>query len=595
MAAQHPSTDPKGRRVEEYVAVAALVASALCALALSWRKWPDPIADVGHQLYTAWRLAQGAVLYRDVGCLYGPFSSYLNALLFRVFGPGMMVLVAANLTVYFAIAGLAYRLFRAAYGTGVAVAVLAVFVWVFSFNQLMGLPNYTYALPYAHESTHGLLVSLALILAASRWIAGPRIVHALVLGLLCGLAFVIKPEFMLVSALVVGSAVFVRIRMGRPPRAIEIACAGVAWMTPTALFTIYFWQRLPLAAAFRAANQAWWPVVVNHVSAHIWASFSGTDAVLHNLTKLASATAVLALALGVMWVGARFALRGVRLAVVLIAVPSAIALAYADWMLAAWCVPLTLLAVLGSHIVKTVRDPAAQSPLGLLLASAAFALLVRMFLHPRFFHFGFYQAALATMVVLAEILSLLRQFAGQHKLARLVLHVSAGFMVVAACLAIFLPSARSYSRRTFPVGSGRDRFFALAPARDPSGSLDRQVVDELRRLPPDDTVLVVPEGLMINYLARRKSPLPEWVFIDLTLAGPAEAALVQRLAASPPAVVVYLHRELGEHGISQWGDPGQPGYLMLKFFQQNYRPRLSLAGNPADPNRPGALILARAP
>jgi len=226
MAAHHPSTDPKGQRVVEYVAVAALVASALTALATSWRKWPDPVADVGHQLYTAWRIAQGAVLYRDVGCLYGPLSSYLNAFLFRLFGPGMMVLVAANLLVYFAIAGLAYRLFRAAYGSGVGIAVLAVFIWVFSFNQLMGLPNYTYALPYAHESTHGLLISLALVLVAGHWIAGQRIAHALVLGLMCGLTFVLKPEFMLVGSLVVGVATVLRFVRDRPPSLGEVTGFG---------------------------------------------------------------------------------------------------------------------------------------------------------------------------------------------------------------------------------------------------------------------------------------------------------------------------------------------------------------------------------
>jgi len=82
----------------EPVAIVALVASAVYMLALSWRRWPDPVIDAGHQLYTAWRLSEGALLYRDVGCLYGPLSSYLNALLFRLFGPGMMVLVWANLT-----------------------------------------------------------------------------------------------------------------------------------------------------------------------------------------------------------------------------------------------------------------------------------------------------------------------------------------------------------------------------------------------------------------------------------------------------------------------------------------------------------------
>ena len=46
---------------------------------MSWRKWPDPLIDFGRELYLPWRLANGAVLYRDVDDFYGPLSQYLNA------------------------------------------------------------------------------------------------------------------------------------------------------------------------------------------------------------------------------------------------------------------------------------------------------------------------------------------------------------------------------------------------------------------------------------------------------------------------------------------------------------------------------------
>ena len=64
-------------------------------LAISWRKWPDVIVDFGRELYIPWRLSEGAVLYRDVDDVYGPLSQYFNAGLFRLFGPGLMIVVAA--------------------------------------------------------------------------------------------------------------------------------------------------------------------------------------------------------------------------------------------------------------------------------------------------------------------------------------------------------------------------------------------------------------------------------------------------------------------------------------------------------------------
>jgi len=454
--------------------------------------------------------------------------------------------------------------------------------------------NCTYALPYAHESTHGVLLSLGLVSVAHRWIAKPGARRSFVLGLLSGLSIVLKPEFMLLSALVVGCAVLLRVRSKRPTTATEITWAGMALVIPMALFTLYFWCSLPLAAAFRAANQAWWSVLVSHVHAQVWASFLGADAPLHNLGSITVAGGILALSVGTMWLGAERASRGSRLAILLVPIPCGLALAGADWLKAAFCVPLGLLAVLAVRIAKAIRRQDAESPLRLLLAAGALALFIRMSLYPRFFHFGFYQAALATMVVLAETLVLLGSAAGQHKMTRLVVRASTGLVIASACLGIFLSSRALLSLRTFPVGTGRDRFLTFAPKQDTSGFLVEKMVDALRLQPDASRVLVVPEGLMINYLARRHSPLPEWIFIDLTLAGSAEAALVDRLRADAPEFVVLISRDLREHGITHFGAEGQPGQRLIAFFHQRYRPILQLGGDPFTSKLKGAQLLRRA-
>lgn len=580
----------------ERIAIVGLVASAIFNLSMSWRRWPDPVIDAGHQLYTAWRLSEGALLYRDVGCLYGPLSSYVNAGLFRLFGPGMMTLVWFNLAAYSAISILTYRLFRAVYGALSAVVACSLFVWIFSFNQMVPVGNYTYALPYAHESTHGVLITLVLIFVAERWVRQARTTHALHLGLVCGLTLILKPEFILASGLVMMAAVGVRRLRKVPWRSRELLAWSLGALTPMAIFVGWFWRQAPFAVAFRWANQAWWTVLIENVHAQVWKGFSGTDAPTYHLLALLAASAALWVGVALLWIGIRRMARGTAAGALLIALPCALALLQVNWMQSAWCVPLTLLLVIAARIASTLLPDRFSWPgrdvRGLLLALVAFALLARMFLNPRLYHFGFYQAALASMVVVAELVGLLRRAASKSRIAAAMTLVCTGLVLCGACLDLHLSARKIYSLRTLPVGEGRDRFLTFSPQQDAEGLMVKYVVEELRRLPRDGRVLVLPEGLMVNYLARRKSPLTEWIFIDLTLANGAETRLVNRLAADPPERVVLLSRDMREHGISRFGAPGQPGHEMLAYIQGHYQILRQFGGDPFNVSTRGAVLLA---
>jgi 4-amino-4-deoxy-L-arabinose transferase-like glycosyltransferase len=121
----------------EVLGLVALAGTAVFFVATSWRKWPDPLIDFGQQLYNAWQLSIGAVLYRDVGCLYGPLSEYFNAGVFRIFGPGLIVLAIANLVIFGAISIIIYILFRRSWGALAAWLSTLVFISVFGFSQFV--------------------------------------------------------------------------------------------------------------------------------------------------------------------------------------------------------------------------------------------------------------------------------------------------------------------------------------------------------------------------------------------------------------------------------------------------------------------------
>src|SRR5947209_1394170 len=161
------------RTVLEIAGAAALAGAGAFFIATSWRKWPDPLLDFGQQLYNAWQLSSGAVLYRDVGCIYGPFSQYLSAGVFFIFGPGLIVLVLANLIIFAGISMCIYLVTRKCWGVLAAWLSTLILISVFGFSHFVDAGNYNYAAPYANEAVHGMLISLLLCYALFRWVDKP--------------------------------------------------------------------------------------------------------------------------------------------------------------------------------------------------------------------------------------------------------------------------------------------------------------------------------------------------------------------------------------------------------------------------------------
>ena len=67
-------------------------------------------------------------------------------------------------------------------------------------------------------------------------------------------------------------------------------------------------------------------------------------------------------------------------------------------------------------------------------------------------------------------------------------------------------------------------------------------VERLRTIPPRATLLLLPEGVMINYLSRHERPLSA----DFSR----EDLYLQQLGRSPPDYVVLIARDLHEFGIA---------------------------------------------
>jgi len=579
----------------ELLGLAGLAALVLFFLAVSWRRWPDPLIDFGQQLYVPWRLAKGAVLYRDMEFSYGPLSQYFNAALFACFGPGIMVLVAANVAVFTAILAMLYYLLRRAWGPYAALAASSIFVAVFGFSQYVGISNYNYATPYSHETTHGLLVCLLLVAALLRWIESPTPLRSAFAGLLFGLSAVLKPEILLAAGATTVTAAAVSWWQGRRPSFPSLAAWAAGAVLPTAGFALYFSAYLPWRSALTRASWAWTSVVstsrFTRTAEQI--GFLGFDEPWDHLLAHAEATLMAALLLAgigaAAWLAKRKSLEWI--AYLFAGLVLWLACYQIVWKEVGQCLLGLLLIYLGLCVVTVIRRPSSNLPARLLLAVLAAALMARMMLHGRIYQFGFYQAALAGVLLPAALIGELP--------VRLRLGPWERKVAIALVLMLLTPAVVDLSGQSMhilqlknqKVGEGVDRFYAFSSKINPTGEIVGWIAGQLAQQPPGGTLLVLPEGQMINYLARLRTPTRAFAFYGGDMQGGREEESVREVRRDPPDWIVVISRDLREYGIERFGERPGAGQLILQWVNDHYEKSQSLGRDPLDYRMNGGAIL----
>jgi hypothetical protein len=568
-----------------------LLGATFAALAiLGWGAWPDVLVDFGRELYVAWRIAQGDVLYRDVASFYGPLSPYVNGGLFALFGTSLRTLVAANLAL---LAGVTWMLrallLRAGTRPWAATAACALFLAVFGFGHLIANGSFNFVCPYAHEATHGFALALGAVLCALRAADTRRAAWAGAAGLFCGLAFLTKPEPFVAA---VGTCGVLAALGGRARLAARVgAFAGGLALPP-----LCAWLLLALAMP---AGDAWtgtlgsWAFLGNAqlraMSYFGWSA--GLDRPRMHLAVVARAAAAQAAVLvpagALAWVLRR---RG-RHAAVGAALAGAAALGVVlargwdsrDWLrwarpLPLWTAGLVILAALA--LARAGGDVAPALRARLALALLALLLLPRILLNARFFHYGFTLAAAGTVVVAAALLDWIPRALERRGAAGAV--VRAVGATALAFLAVFAvrDSFAFMARKTVRVGSGGDSFRA-----DARGEFVNLVLENLDRAAASGTLVVLPEGVMINYLHRRPSSIPYLTMLPSDEAQFGEDELLGSLERRPPDLIALVHRTADEFGMPLFGRDYAP--RTLQWVQAHYAPAFT-AGDP--PLQPGTAF-----
>jgi len=597
-----PNPSPAIHLWQRRWATPALIAAAFIALLLwTWQRLADVLIDFGVQLYVPWQLSQGKVLYRDIAHYTGPLSVYYNALAFRTFGANLRVLELANLPILIgiviAIHYVAHRL-----GGRLCAAVCALsFLILFAFAHISVAGNYNFLTPYEYEYTHATLLCLTCVIFLHRLILRSRPIDSAIAGFLAGMVFLTRAEFFLAIA---GAAVVGFIFLALIPRRsfptlafIFLAAAALPPLISIGLLRL----AMPWTTAIHGTLGMWPALLRGNVSAqHFYLHSMGLDHPQSGIRLLIVWTAVWSLPIAVFAGWAMIPKPNRAMPTLLIAFFLGTIFAGWQWRLRDWPsmfrpLPLLVVAVILISLIQHFRRPSlSQSPaLAAMLGVLSLILLAKVFLYARIIHYGCWLAMPAAMLLVITLFGWIP--ATIHRRGGSAAAFYAGIAgawttVLIVHLAI---SGAAMKQLKVSVGNGADQFWADSLR----GTRVNSAVLAAGQIPPGKTIDCFPEGIMINYLARRQTSTPFVNFNppDLLLFG--EDRMLQALNDSPPDFIFLVHKDTSEFGEKFFGrDYGQKLYAWVRTnYQVQDLPMLDLGGEPLRSDEFGIRLLIPKP
>lgn len=239
---------------------------------LTWQRWTDPAfpIDIGREMQVPRMIVHGKLLYRDIGCFYGPVGYWINAGFVAVFGEQQSVLWYANLARFSATIVLLWIIARRVLGPAIAALALASYVYAYFFSLMV---------PYSAGHGWGTLLLVAGVACMGRQFSflpgrntrnagstreDKAIGSSIAAALLFSLALAAKHEIAL-CALVILVILIVDLVWRYPAgqtRRLAILLTLIAAVLPVALVAVVVLHSVPLEVVIR--ENIWMPEMWEH-------------------------------------------------------------------------------------------------------------------------------------------------------------------------------------------------------------------------------------------------------------------------------------------------------------------------------------------
>lgn len=532
--------------------VAVLACFALFAWA-SWAKLDSPIIDVGREVEIPARLVDGQLLYRDIATYYGPLAYYVNALALLLFGHHLEVFYAVSLLLALLATLLFYRLSKQLTNARWAALGTTCFLLYCAFGSTL----FNFIFPYSYGAPYAIVLCLFAFTFLERYAVRGQTRWLVAAAIACGLAGITKQEYGVAAlgGILVGANIYApQSLQTRIKRSIlTLVTAGICAILPLALLAQQVsWKKIYLSlfpvSQVSVLNRSvlfqispdktfrswfWSFVFFVAVSLVIW----GSLAIARWLSKSKWLDTP-------RWVRSLFEiLAGVAFSLLLLYLLRKLSFLNRnlDWdnlkplVNLSWSLPV----LVGWFAITRPRSPQDKN------ASLLWTLLVfSLLLNARWgFYINFYGLYAVTVVMLFFVLL--------YKMTRRIDKAAWCYLLVCLLIGSSMKLAAVVRPHYYEVRSSYGTFYTTDNS---IATAFNQTVDFINTSKAS-SVLVLPEGNLLNFLSATHSPSLELTFLPPVLpTAKDEQEFLTRMQANPPELIVYVPRSFQEWGYQTYGE-----------------------------------------
>ena len=558
-------------------------------LFISWRRWPDILVDFGWELYTSWQVSHGMVLYEGMKlAVMGPLSFYVNATLFRIFGVGLTTIVYFNIFIIAILTLLIYRIFIRNTDRLSATLSCAAFLGIFAFSQYLGTGNYNFVCPYTHQLTHGILLSFLAIYLFDIYQENMSKPLFFLEGIIIGLIFLTKIEVFIAifTAITIGISFLIFTRKTALQNIFKmLSLFGIGFLLPISGFTVYFAKYMPLWESINYIVMPYKTLFISPIASNIfYRRISGIDFPVQNILKM------LYYGLNYLVVFLSITLTGKMLSLIpgkRLKAATAVCLAVLIYILAPYVIhkipwfeisrgiPIAVI-MLGAYFCfsafrfKNNGAKARQNLTLFVISIFSFMILIKIILNVHVYHYGFALAMPGALLLTASLACYAPTFSRNQSFEAFFIRALTVIVVGVTIMVHVVTSARMYSIKTYPISEGADTMLTYSTSISPVGPCINDAIGEIRKLiREDETLLVLPEGIMFNYLSRRVNPFPYISFMPFEQETIGEDKILGAMVTSSPDYIILIDRDMTEFGYKGFGV--DYGLNVFAWIKENYK------------------------
>ena len=574
---------------------------------MSWLKWPDLMVDFGDEVYLIWQVSEGKLLYRDLSQVHGPLPIYLHALVFKLFGPGILTLALFNIGITAALSFLIYILIKRSSDQLTATVCTLAFITLFAFGQYKGGGNFNFICAYLYELSHGVVLSFLALYFFSKYIETKTLKRLAGIYISAGLVFLTKPEVFLATITAVALATVISFYLQSLDKAQwfrnTLVCIG-SFLAGPFLFFLYFSLHVPMEQALTFVASSWIYVFnFSNVNLPFYQWVMGMDSIESNLIQLFKYFSLGISVVFLITLANRFINKLSRPSKVIsvslgMLLAGLLYLVIQNFSLMDLPRPLPLITLLitiyyGVQIYQNRKSDPGKHLIQFALSIFSLALLLKMILNVHIFHYGFALALPATLVAVRWVLY-------EHPRLKKFFPGSTDFYhsaMVTLCLLIIVSHIalghKIHQLKTYPVGSGRDTILDYSPELDPRGPIVADTLTYIQNnIEPGVGIATMPSGNMINYLTRHPNPLRIHGFnpIEANIFG--EKQYLDEIKSVSPQYILLVEVDFTIQGSRYFGqDYAQTIY---RWVRENYTLQKQFGAEPFTGEGFGIQILKRA-